>query len=76
MLISCTELENFFSYFNVIFSVLGFIMMNVEWLLSLSLVTLTSGQMHTELSKSVEFSFVFYSVCWFCSGCFDSGQVE
>lgn len=42
--------------------VLGFIMMNVEWLHSLSLVTLTSERIHKELSKSVEVSFVFYSV--------------
>jgi len=53
----------FFLYFNVIFlCVLGFIMMIVEWLHSLSLVTLTSERIHKELSKSVEVSFVYYSV--------------
>lgn len=46
----------------IILSVLGFIMMIVEWLHSLSLVISTSGQIHKELSKSVEVSFVFYSV--------------
>jgi hypothetical protein len=46
----------------IILSVLGFITMNVEWLRSLSLVTLTSGRIHKELSKSVEVSVVFYLV--------------
>jgi len=36
-------------------------MMNVEWLHSLSLATLTSERIHKELSKSVEVSFVLYS---------------
>jgi hypothetical protein len=54
---------DFFLYCNVIIlSVVGFIMTNVEWLRSLSLVTLTSGRIHKELSKSVEVFFLFSSV--------------